>query len=142
MSGNKLEKTVRNGLSDRVNCLLLNDRDGTSAMSLSTPAIPSECRGDALFTCIRIPRTRSRCAAMSDVELVSLYVHWTAEALSQKIATDMCLRDVGVMCSSTSQCSKIPAISRSLIVTFPVGLEALLKLLTMSVGSCILHTVG
>ena len=118
-----------------MNVLLLKERDGTSAMSFNTPAMPSEWRGDALLTCIRMLSTRNRCDAMSDEELLSLYVHCTADALSQKIATERCLRDVGVMCSSTSQCKSIPAISKSLMVISPDGLDALTKLSTMSVGS-------
>ena len=61
--------------------------------------------------------------------------------LSQKMPTWANCNDRGAICSSTSQVSRTPAISKSELVMSPFGLEVETRRLVMSAGHSRLHTV-
>jgi hypothetical protein len=66
----------------------------------------------------------------------------TVGVLSEKMPMCLCSRLAGAICSSTSHCRSTPAISRSLFVMSPFGLECETNLLSTSGGKGILQTVG
>ena len=77
---------------------------------------------------------------MIDFEEVRRFAHATVGVLSQYIPMLACLRDVGAIDSRTSQVSSSPAISRSLIVIVPLGLESEMNNCCMSSGHSRRHT--
>ena len=94
-------------------------RDATSAMSFLIPAIDTVSSGDARWTCCRSASALQRCPPTVDFDEDSLVAQATAGVLSQKMPMWECLRLNGLICSSTSQASSTPAISRSEIDIFP-----------------------
>jgi hypothetical protein len=78
----------------------------------------------ALLVCSRTARARRIRDATSDVLVLILYIQATAGRLLHQIEM-LASRSVAMstMCSSTSQCSRIPVSSRPNIVRVPVLLE-------------------
>ena len=74
---------VMNGELVLTNLVSMKDREATSASVLLSPAIERQWSGDARCVCWRRARARSRCAAITEVVLVSLKVQLTADVLSQ-----------------------------------------------------------
>jgi hypothetical protein len=100
-------------------------RNATLAILLYMPEMCSTDNKAALLVCSRTAaRARSIRAATSDVLVLDFYIQATAGRLSHQIET-LALRSVAMstMCSRTSQCSRIPASSRSNKVRVPVLLE-------------------
>ena len=132
--------------SDKVRCCLrkdsfLNALDVTSAMVFSSPLM---CSGTSVehFACIvLIPRTLSSRAAVVEVDVRSLCVQLTADALSQNAPMWQCSR-VGVICSSMTKFMTIPNSSRSFIVIFPSGFASVHNSFCMLSGNGTCHTIG
>ncbi len=103
---------------------LQNERDATSAMLFSSPAIEIVVRGETRLTCCLIARARRRCPAILDLDKCNHEAHATVGVLSEKMPTCLCWSDSIVICSKMSHCKRTPAISKSLLVMSPVGLES------------------
>ena len=79
---------------------------------------------------------------MTDFDDVSRFAHATVGVLSQYIPILAYLSEIGAMVSRTSQVSSSPAISRSLIVMDPFGLDCEIRFCWMSSGHSRRHTYG
>jgi hypothetical protein len=121
---------------------LRNERDAISAILLSSPAIEIVVRGETRLMCCRIARARRRCPAILDLDECSLEAQATVGVLSENMPTCLCWSDSVVICSKMSHCNSTPAISKSLLVMSPVGLESETNRFSTSGGKGILQTVG
>ena len=121
------------------NLPFLKAREGMSAISLSAPAMCIGNNDDAFRVRCLIARRRSRRPAMIDFDVVNLYVHATAEVLSQNMP--MCLKTRSSHTySNTIHPITIPASSRSLIVMVPFLFVDVTRLCLMSSGHSYCHT--
>ena len=99
--------------------MVVNDRDATSAILLSSPGIWYGASGDAWHTVVRMANALSKWAAIRALDACSFVVHPTVGVLSHPTAMWACVRSA--TCSSTSHWHNIPAISRSEFEIWPLG---------------------
>ena len=118
-----------------------NERDATSAISFSSPAIETESSGDAFRALCLIARARRSLPATMECFDAKRFAHETVGVLSQYIATCEYCRSV-TKYSNTNQCSTKPANSKSEFVISPVGFLSETSRFLISSGKLTLHTTG
>ena len=118
--GNVRLKSVRNSSLDSHfhSVLYPNDRDAQSAIAFSSPGRCAGVSGDARCTRCRIASAMIRSPAGPLLCAAQLRIHDTAELLSFSKAIWRCLRFTPIP-SRTSHPRRLPAISRSLMVSSP-----------------------
>jgi hypothetical protein len=116
------------------------EREATSAMSFRQPWMETVTSGEAWLTLIRIMRARTRRWPMRERLEVMRRAQLTVDVLSHHAATCSCLRRTSI--SNTRYWRRRPAISRSLMVISPPGLDRETRRAVMSAGHASRQTTG
>jgi hypothetical protein len=114
--------------------------EATSAMSFRQPWIETATSGEASLTLLLIMRARTRQWPMRERLDVIRRAQLTVEVLSHHAATCSFLRRTSI--SRTRCWRRSPAISRSLMVMSPVGLDRETRRAVMSAGQARRYTTG